>query len=239
MLLEVKNLTVRYGAINALNNISLEVGESEIVAMIGPNGAGKSTALKAISGLVEYFSGEINFQGKSIKNLSPDVLVKRGLSFVPEGRRVFITMTVMENLEMGAYIRNDKKKFRDSLEKVFELFPILRERQKQRAGTLSSGEQQMLAMGKALMLEPKLLMLDEPTLGLSPNFIEIVFEKIKEINRNGTAILLVEQNIRMALENTHKGYLFNIGEIALQGLGKNLLTNIEKVSQSLLGISLT
>jgi branched-chain amino acid transport system ATP-binding protein len=229
-LLEVKNLTVFYGAVRALQDISLEVHEGEIVAMIGPNGAGKSTALKAISGLIKLdkpSSGEVVFQGDNIENLRTDELVKKGLSLVPEGRKVFTSMTVQENLEMGGYTINSKEKVKDALHKVYDLFPKLAERRKQRAGTLSSGEQQMLAMGRALMLKPKLLLLDEPSLGLSPNFVDLVFDKIKEINANGTSILLVEQNSRMALEYSHRGYVFNIGEIAFTNKSKNLLKNKE------------
>jgi branched-chain amino acid transport system ATP-binding protein len=229
-LLEVKNLTVFYGAVRALQDISLEVNEGEIVAMIGPNGAGKSTALKAISGLIKLekpSSGEVIFQRDNIENLRTDELVKKGLSLVPEGRKVFTSMTVQENLEMGGYTLNAKEKVKDALHKVYDLFPKLAERRKQRAGTLSSGEQQMLAMGRALMLKPKLLLLDEPSLGLSPNFVDLVFDKIKEINANGTSILLVEQNARMALEYSHRGYVFDIGEIAFKGQSNNLLKNKE------------
>jgi len=252
LLLEVKNITVYYGMVQALNNVSLQVNDKEIVALIGPNGAGKSTALKAICGLLKPYGGEIKsgdvfFEGESIKNIPPHNLVKKGISLVPEGRRVFPTMTVYENLEMGGYTidnrpetlgdRQEKKgksKVHSQMSNVFGLFPILNERRKQKAGTLSSGEQQMLAIGRALMLKPKLLLLDEPSLGLSPNYVEDVFEKIKEINRNGTAILLVEQNARIALEYAHRGYVFKIGEIFLEDTGKNLLNN-ENVRKSFLG----
>jgi len=232
LFLEVKNLTVYYGTVQALNNISLEVNEGEIVAMIGPNGAGKSTALKAICGLLketggEIKSGDVFFMGKSIRNIPTYDLVKKGISLVPEGRRVFPTMTVFENLEMGGYLRNDKKSKIEALEKIFNLFPVLKERQKQKAGTLSSGEQQMLAIGRALMLEPKLLLLDEPSLGLSPNYVEDVFEKIKEINKNGTTVLLVEQNVRMALDYSDRTYAFKISQIAFQGKSENLLKSEE------------
>ena len=234
MLLEVKDLTVYYGAVKALNNVSLEIDSGEIVAMIGPNGAGKSTTLKAICGLVQPTSGEINLRGESIKNLSPNILVRKGVSLVPEGRRIFTTMTVLENLEMGAYTESDKKQVRERLNHVFELFPALEVKRKQRAGTLSSGEQQMVAMGRALMLKPELLLLDEPSIGLSPNYIEAVFEKIKEINKNGTTVLMVEQNARMALEYADRGYVFRIGEIAFQGTGESLLGN-EEVRKAFLG----
>jgi len=201
--------------------------------LIGPNGAGKSTTLKAICGLLKPTSGQILFQGEIINGLAPYELVERGLSLVPEGRRVFTTMTVRENLEMGAFIRNEKKEIEEKINQVFSLFPILKERQKQRAGTLSSGEQQMLALGRALMLKPKLLLLDEPSLGLSPNFVEMVFEKIKETNQEGVTILLVEQNVRKALEYCHRGYVFSIGQIFLEDKAENLLKN-EKIRETFL-----
>jgi branched-chain amino acid transport system ATP-binding protein len=201
-ILQVQNLTVYYGTVKALEDVSFKVDEGEIVAMIGPNGAGKSTALKAVSGLLEATggdieSGEILFEGKGIKGLRTDELVNKGISLVPEGRRVFPTMTVSENLEMGAYTvaRGQGSGVRERVEKVFELFPLLRDRVEQKAGTLSSGEQQMLAIGRALMLKPKLLLADEPSLGLSPNFVDMIFDKLIEINKNGTSILLVEQNM--------------------------------------------
>ncbi|RCV63329.1 branched-chain amino acid transport system ATP-binding protein [Methanophagales archaeon] len=234
MLLEVRDLTVHYGAVKALDNISLEVAEGEIVAMIGPNGAGKSTALNAISGLIKSTSGVIDFQGQSIKNLPNYDLVKKGVTLVPERRRVFTSMSVIENLEMGAYIRNDKMLITEDIKEVFKLFPSLKERQSQRAGTLSGGEQQMLAMGRALMLNPKLLLLDEPSLGLSPNYIDAVFERISEINKHGTTILMVEQNARMALEFADRGYVFKIGKIFLEDKAENLLKN-EEIKKAFLG----
>jgi branched-chain amino acid transport system ATP-binding protein len=235
-ILQVQNLTVYYDTVLALDNISLYVGEGEIVAMIGPNGAGKSTALKAICGLVKAKSGEILFQGEDINGSEPYQLVKKGLCLVPEGRRVFTSMTVLENLEMGGYtvVSSQSSVFRERIERIFELFPVLKERQKQRGGTLSSGEQQMLAIGRALMLKPKLLLLDEPSLGLSPNYVETVFEKIKDINRNGTTILLVEQNARTALEYANRGYVFEIGKIAFEDKAKNLLEN-DKIRKTFLG----
>lgn len=228
-LLEVNNLTVYYGTVRALEKASFYVNQGEIVAMLGPNGAGKSTALKAVCGLVPPKDGVIRFQGKDIKGSSPDELVKRGLSLVPEGRRIFSTMTVQENLEMGAFTlsRKNNPEVRDRLEKVFHLFPILRERRKQKAGTLSSGEQQMLAIGRALILEPSLLLLDEPSLGLSPNYVETVFEKLVEINRSGTSVLVVEQNARMAFEICHRAYVFEIGCIAFEGKKEALIKNAE------------
>ena len=246
MFLEVRNLTVYYDTVLALDNISLNVNEGEIVAMIGPNGAGKSTALKAICGLLRPQSGKILFRGENINGSQPYQLVEKGLCLVPEGRRVFTSMTVLENLEMGGYTvsssqlsilrrRNlqPESDISKLLEKVFSIFPVLKERRKQRAGTLSSGEQQILAIGRALMLKPKLLLLDEPSLGLSPNYVDIVFEKMKEINKDGTTILLVEQNARMALEYADRGYLFEIGKIAFEDKAKNLLENDEIIKSFL------
>ena len=239
MLLEVKNLTARYGAVVALKNVSFEVGEGEIVAMIGPNGAGKSTALNAISGVLGaedgmIDAGEILFEGRSIKGLRTDQLVAEGISLVPEGRRVFPTMTVLENLQMGAFKRTDKAAVQADIDAVLSLLPQLKDRVKQKAGTLSTGEQQMLAMGRALMLKPKLLLADEPSLALSPNYLALVFDKLVEINKNGTSILLVEQNASEALEIAHRGYVFSIGEIVLKDTGRNLL-NDEKVKKAFLG----
>ena len=234
MLLEVRYLTVYYDTVLALDDISLTVGDGEIVAMIGPNGAGKSTALKAICGLVKPKSGEVLFQGENINGRQPYQLVEKGLCLVPEGRRVFASMSVLENLEMGLYTRSNKKALQENIDKVFSLFPVLKERQKQRSGTLSSGEQQMLTIGRALMLKPKLLLLDEPSLGLSPNYVNTLFDKIKEINKDGTTILLVEQNARMALEYVDRGYVFEIGKIAFEDKAKNLLQN-DKVRKAFLG----
>lgn len=233
MLLEAKDLTVYYGAVKALGGVSFRVHEGEIVAMIGPNGAGKSTALKAVCGLVKIRTGEIRFQGEKINGLRPDELVRKGLSIVPEGRRLFSTMTVLENLEMGAFTR-DGGSIPQDLEKVFDLFPHLKDRLGQRAATLSSGEQQMLALGRALMLKPRLLLADEPSLGLSPNYVDLIFEKLTEINKGGTSVLLVEQNAQMALEIAHRGYVFKIGEIVLEDEGKALLEN-DEVKKAFLG----
>ncbi|MCK4329652.1 ABC transporter ATP-binding protein [candidate division WOR-3 bacterium] len=241
ILLQAKNLDVYYGTVQALANVSFNVKEGEIVAMIGPNGAGKSTSLKAVCGLLKETggwieSGEVEFEGESIKELQPFQLVKKGICLVPEGRRVFSTMTVSENLEMGAYTQLSGISYRlsENLDKVFQLFPILKERRRQRAGTLSSGEQQMLAMGRALMLTPKLLLLDEPSLGLSPNYVDDVFDRIEEINRDGTSVLLVEQNARMALEIADRGYVFKIGEIAFENNARNLLLD-ENIRKTFLG----
>jgi branched-chain amino acid transport system ATP-binding protein len=207
--------------------------------MIGPNGAGKSTALNAVSGVLgatdgSIDTGEIIFEGRSIKGLRTDQLVAEGISLMPEGRRIFPTMTVLENLQMGAFKRNDKAAIQDDIDSVLGFLPQLKDRVKQKAGTLSTGEQQMLAMGRALMLKPKLLLADEPSLGLSPNYLELIFDKLVEINKNGTSILLVEQNASEALEIAHRGYVFNIGEIVLEDTGKNLARN-EKVKKSFLG----
>jgi len=239
MLLEVKNVTVYYGKVKALSDVSFHVKEGEIVAMVGPNGAGKSTALKAVSGIIDQYDGrieqgEVLFQGKNIEGFRTDQLVKKGITLVPEGRRVFPTMTVFENLEMGAYTRTDKDEIRYDINRVLDLFPQLKARVHKKAGALSTGEQQMLTLGRALMLKPKLLLADEPSLGLSPNFVELIFDKLIEINRNGVSILLVEQNAAMALEVCHRGYVFEIGRIALEGGKKTLLEN-EKVKEVFLG----
>lgn len=234
MLLEVRDLTVHYGTIKALDNISLEINEGEIVAMIGPNGAGKSTALNAISGLIKSTSGDVYFQGQNIQNIPNYDLVKKGISFVPDGGRVFSSMTVLENLEMGAYLSQDSMLNKKNIQDVFRLFPFLEGRMNQRAGTLSTGEQQMLAMARALMLKPKLLLLDEPSSGLSPNYVEAIFDKIQEINNQGTTVLVVEQNARIALENADRGYVFKIGKIFLEGKADDLLKN-EEIKKTFLG----
>jgi len=238
-ILEVEDLTVYYGTVCALNKVSLFINEGEIVALIGPNGAGKSTALKAICGLLRPFngeirSGEIMYLGRSIKGLMPHQLVKMGLSLVPEGRRIFRSMTVRENLEMGAFIANKKREIGERLKRVFELFPILNGRQGQRAGTLSSGEQQMLVMGRALMLRPRLLLLDEPSLGLSPNYVELVFKKISEINSEGTSLIIVEQNALAALEVAHRAYLFEGGRVVKEGSREEFLKT-DMVKMAILG----
>lgn len=239
MLLEVKNLTVSYGKVKAISNVSFNVKEGEIIAIVGPNGAGKSTALKAVSGILDQYDGrieqgEILFEGRSIKGLRTDRLVKKGVTLVPEGRRVFPSMTVMKNLEMGAYTVANRNTIKDEINHVLVLFPQLKARLNNKAGTLSTGEQQMLTLGRALMLKPKLLLADEPSLGLSPNFVEVIFDKLLEINKAGVDILLVEQNARMALEICHRGYVFEIGRIALEGEKKFLLEN-EKVKKVFLG----
>lgn len=223
----------------ALKDASFQVHEGEIVAMIGPNGAGKSTALKAVSGVLKAVNGHINsgdilFNSNSIKDLRTDELVARGISLVPEGRRILSNMTVLENLELGAYTIKDKKMVDREIEIILTFFPQLKDRVRQKAGTLSTGEQQMLALGRALILKPKLLLADEPSLGLSPNFVEIIFDKLVEINRNGTSILLVEQNAVEALTIAHRAYVFDIGQIKMDDTGQNLLNN-EEVKKTYLG----
>jgi branched-chain amino acid transport system ATP-binding protein len=215
-MLEIKNLQVSYGAINALHGISLFVKAGSIVTLIGANGAGKTTTLKTISGLLKPRAGEILYQGRSIANLPPHQIVKLGLSHVPEGRMIFANLTVLENLQMGAYLQRDKAAIRRELEFVYATFPRLNERAQQIAGTLSGGEQQMLAIGRALMSRPKFLLLDEPSLGIAPLLVKTIFEKIVEINRRqGLTILLVEQNANLALEISHFGYVLETGRVVL------------------------
>jgi branched-chain amino acid transport system ATP-binding protein len=217
---------VNYGAICALRGISLEVKQGDIVTLIGANGAGKTTALRAISGLLKTQGGEVIYLGNSIANLKPHQIVKLGISHVPEGRMVFANLTVLENLMMGAYLQKDKKVIRQELDYVFGIFPRLNERQKQVAGTLSGGEQQMLAIGRALMSKPKFLMLDEPSLGIAPILVKTIFEKIVEINRQqGISILLVEQNANLALEISRYGYVLETGRIILQDQSSALRQN--------------
>ena len=225
MLLEVENLHVAYGAIKALHGISFHVDEGEIVTLIGANGAGKTTTLKTISGLLRPVEGDIRFDGQSIVRVPAERIVRMGISQVPEGRQIFSTLTVQENLEMGAYTRRDKEEIRESMERVFASFPRLKERLNQLGGTLSGGEQQMLAMGRGLMSRPRLLLLDEPSMGLAPILVEEIFEIIKEINAQGTSILLVEQNAAMALSVAHRGYVLETGEIVLEGSARELLAN--------------
>lgn len=233
-MLELNNLDVFYGAIHALRNVSLSIKEGEIVTLIGANGAGKSTTLKAISGIEKPKNGTIRFQDKEITNIKPEDIVKLGISHVPEGRRIFSAMTVMENLEMGAYIRKDKAEVKKDFEKIFGLFPRLLERKEQLAGTLSGGEQQMLAIGRALMSRPKLLILDEPSMGLAPIIVKEIFDIIKDINASGTTVLLVEQNANMALQAAHRAYIIKNGEIELENRAEDLLKD-EKVKNAYLG----
>jgi len=233
-LLEVENIHVYYGQIHALKGISLSVEQGEIVTLIGANGAGKSTTLKAISGLMRPRDGEIRLGEENLGTLPPHDIVAKGVVQVPEGRRIFGRLTVVENLMMGAYTRNDRNGIREDLDRVFTLFPRLKERQAQVAGTLSGGEQQMLAIGRALMGGPKVLLLDEPSMGLAPVLVEQIFETVTGINKTGTTILLVEQNAYMALQIAHRGYVLQTGEIALAGTAKDLQAN-EEVRRAYLG----
>lgn len=229
MLLEVKNLAVSYGNIRAIKNISLNVAAGEIVALLGANGAGKSTTLRTISGLLKPAAGEIYFDGQRIDKTPPHEIVESGLCHSPEGRRVFARLSVDENLSMGAYTAKV-----DDREHIHELFPVLAERRTQAAGTLSGGEQQMLAIGRALMSRPKLLMLDEPSLGLAPMMVERIFDVLEKINSEGTTILLVEQNAAQALRLASRGYVLEVGEVALEGTGKELSSD-ERVRKAYLG----
>lgn len=225
-LLEIKNLSVGYGVIAALQEVSLAVQPGEIVTLIGSNGAGKSTTLKTISGLLKPRSGQILYQGEDISTLPPHRIVQRGISQVPEGRMIFANLTVLENLQMGAYLQKDKAVIERELTYVFSIFPRLKERTKQIAGTLSGGEQQMLAIGRALMSTPRFLMLDEPSLGIAPLLVKTIFEKIVEINQqHGITILLVEQNANLALQVSHSGYVLETGRITLHGSSKDLRNN--------------
>jgi len=233
-MLKLENVETYYGNIHALKNISLEINDGEIVTVIGANGAGKTTTLKTICGLVRASSGKIYFKGIDITNHDTADIVEAGIAMVPEGRRIFPRMTVLENLQLGAYLNKNRAEIKKDMERVFELFPILKDRLKQIAGTLSGGEQQMLAIGRALMAKPKLLLLDEPSMGLAPMIVQNIFDIIKEINRKGTTILLVEQNAQMALSIAHKGYVMETGNIVLQDTAENLLCN-EKVKKAYLG----
>ena len=231
-ILEIKNLSVSYGGIEAIKNISLDVEAGSIVTLIGSNGAGKSSTLRSIAGIVKAKSGEVLFEGENILGLSPDQIVKRGVTLVPEGRRVFPNLTVAENLHVGAYLRKDDIK--PDLEYVYELFPRLKERSWQFAGTLSGGEQQMLAVGRAMMARPKLIMMDEPSLGLAPLIVQGIFDIIRTINKAGITVLLIEQNANMALKVADYAYVMQTGEITLSGTGAELLEN-EEVKEAYLG----
>jgi branched-chain amino acid transport system ATP-binding protein len=224
-ILRLEGVHTYYGAIHALKGISIDVNEGEIVTLIGANGAGKSTTLRSIQGLNRPRTGQIWFQGREITASSPHEIVKMGIAQSPEGRRLFPRMSVTENLEMGAFQRTDKPGIREDMDRVFELFPRLAERRSQKAGTMSGGEQQMCAIGRALMARPKLLMLDEPSLGLAPIFVQRIFDIVKEINRQGTAVLLVEQNALMALDTANRGYVLETGHIALADDAKALRDN--------------
>lgn len=233
-MLKVEDINVYYGAIHAIKGISLEVSEGEIVALIGSNGAGKSTTLRTISGLMKPKTGKIMYEGNDIAGIPAHKIVGMGLCQVPEGRHVFANMSVLENLEMGAYLRSDKEAIEEDMKKVFDRFPRLLERKNQIAGTLSGGEQQMLAMGRALMSRPKLLLLDEPSMGLAPLLVKEIFNIIKDINATGTTVLLVEQNANMALSIADKAYVLETGRITLSGTAKELASS-EEVRKAYLG----
>jgi branched-chain amino acid transport system ATP-binding protein len=233
-MLKIEDINVYYGNIQALKGVSMEINEGEIVTLIGANGAGKSTLLKTISGLLKPKQGKVLFGGDSIGGKAAQSIVKMGISHVPEGRRVFANMTVAENLELGAYLRKDKDGIHKDMEKVYELFPRLLERIKQQAGTLSGGEQQMLAMGRALMAKPRLLLLDEPSMGLAPLLVKQIFNIIQEISESGTTILLVEQNANLALSIADRAYVVETGRIVLSGNAEEL-TSSEEIKMAYLG----
>jgi len=235
-LLELSDVTVHYGRIGALNGISLSVEEGEIVSLIGANGAGKSTTMRAVSGIRPLSSGRISFDGEDISRLRADLRVVRGISQAPEGRGVFPGMTVLENLDMGAYARKDRKNLREDYERVFGLFPRLAERKTQTGGTMSGGEQQMLAIGRALMAKPRLLLLDEPSMGLAPQFIQQIFRIITEINQQGTTVLLVEQNAQQALSRAHRAYVLETGSIVKSGTGREMLAD-PSIKEAYLGVA--
>jgi len=224
-MLSVEGISVNYGAIRALKNVSCQVHPGEIVALIGANGAGKTTILNTITGIVPSLGGTTTFEGENITSLAPHLIVRKGICQVPEGRRVFARMSVLENLEMGAYTRTDKHEIAEGIERAFTLFPRLKERMKQPAKTLSGGEQQMLAMGRALMAKPRLLLLDEPSMGLAPMLVEKIFEIIKDINSSGMTIMLVEQNAHMALSIANRAYVLETGEVVLSGDADELAAN--------------
>ncbi len=234
MFLQVNNISVRYGKAEALRDVSMATDKGEIVSLIGSNGAGKTTTLKSISGLVPYYGGEIVFQGKKLNAIAPHEIVRMGIAHVPEGRRVFSTMTVTENLELGAYLRNDRGSIARDLDRLYESFPVLRDRARQKAGSLSGGEQQMLAIARALMTSPTVLLLDEPSLGLSPKLVREVGRIVSTINRQGVTIVLIEQNARMALRLSHRAYILELGRIIVEGDAKELLHD-EKVRKAYLG----
>ena len=233
-MLEVKNLEVYYGVIRALKGISFEVNQGEVIALIGSNGAGKTTTLHTLTGLLQAKAGSITFEGKDITKTPAHKIVEMGMAHVPEGRRVFADMTVYENLLMGAYTRKDKNEIAQSLENVYKRFPRLKERKNQRAGTLSGGEQQMLAMGRALMSKPRIILMDEPSMGLSPIFVNEIFDIIKEVSEGGTTVLLVEQNAKKALSIADRAYVMETGNITLSGKAEDLLNN-ESVQKAYLG----
>ncbi len=226
-ILELRDLHVHYGAIEALRGISLEVQERQVVALIGANGAGKTTTLRAVSRMLRPSAGTVRFQGEEVTRLASHEIVARGMAHAPEGRGIFLNLTVQENLDLGAYLRRDRPGIAEDLSRVFALFPILADRRGQVSGTLSGGEQQMLSVGRALMSRPKLLLLDEPSLGLAPQVVERIFTVLREVNESGVALLLVEQNAHKALQIAHRAYVLETGEVAMQGTGKELLASPE------------
>ncbi len=235
-MLKIKNISTYYGNIQALKDISIDVSEGEIITLIGANGAGKSTTLMSLCGIVPIRSGSIEFEGKEISKMSPDKIVSLGISQVPEGRRIFPQLSVRENLDMGAFLRNDKEEIKKDIEYVYDLFPRLAERRTQQGGTLSGGEQQMLAISRALMARPRLLLLDEPSLGLAPLIVQQIFEIIQKVNKdNNTTVFLVEQNANMALKIAHRGYVLETGNISMTDDADKLLAN-EDVKKAYLGI---
>jgi ABC-type branched-subunit amino acid transport system ATPase component len=234
VLLRAERLTAGYGKLAILHDVTLEVRAGEMVSVIGPNGAGKSTAFKTIVGFLRPSSGRVLFDGDDLKGLRPDQVLRRGLAYVPQGRIVFPQMTVLENLEMGAYIERDQARIRTALERVYALFPILGERRSQKAGTMSGGEQQMVAIGRALMTTPRLILLDEPSLGLSPKFVSLIFDKLTEMKRAGYTMMVVEQNAAKALAVADRGYVLELGRNRFEGTGQSLLTDPE-VKQLYLG----
>ncbi|WP_175719349.1 ABC transporter ATP-binding protein [Burkholderia anthina] len=233
-MLKIKGLQVNYGGIQAVKGVDMEVRQGELVTLIGANGAGKTTTMKAITGLKPYSAGDIEYDGKSIKGVPSHELLKRGLAMVPEGRGIFARMSIVENMQMGAYLRNDKEQIKKDVERMFGFFPRLKERATQLAGTLSGGEQQMLAMSRAILSKPKLLLLDEPSMGLSPIMVEKIFEVVREISKEGITVLLVEQNARLALQAADRGYVMDSGTVTMEGDAKQMLDD-PKVRAAYLG----
>ncbi|PTB19598.1 ABC transporter ATP-binding protein [Trinickia symbiotica] len=233
-MLKIKGLQVNYGGIQAVKGVDMEVGQGELVTLIGANGAGKTTTMKAITGLKPYSAGDIEYQGQSIKGMSAHDLLKRGLAMVPEGRGIFARMSILENMQMGAYLRSDNDGVKKDVERMFGYFPRLKERASQLAGTLSGGEQQMLAMARAIISRPKLLLLDEPSMGLSPIMVEKIFEVVRDISKEGLTVLLVEQNARLALQAANRGYVMDSGSITMSGNAKEMLDD-PKVRAAYLG----
>jgi len=233
-MLKIKGLQVNYGGIQAVKGVDMEVRQGELVTLIGANGAGKTTTMKAITGLKAYSAGDIEYEGKSIKGIPSHELLKRGLAMVPEGRGIFARMSIVENMQMGAYLRNDNEQIKKDVDRMFGFFPRLKERATQLAGTLSGGEQQMLAMSRAILSKPKLLLLDEPSMGLSPIMVEKIFEVVREISKEGITVLLVEQNARLALQAADRGYVMDSGTVTMEGDAKQMLDD-PKVRAAYLG----